>query len=106
MAALRVSSALACSSSSSFHSYPSIFTKFQSSPIWSFSISVTPLCSRRAKRMAHSIARDTLGLTHTNQSDAPKVVSCFILAKRFDLYWFFVRLVGLISDFYLWGLDS
>ncbi|KAK6774582.1 hypothetical protein RDI58_029821 [Solanum bulbocastanum] len=82
MAALRVSSALACSSSSSFHSYPSFFTKFQSSPIWSFSISVTPLCSRRAKRMAHSIARDTLGLTHTNQSDAPKIS---FAAKEIDL---------------------
>ncbi|KAL3353033.1 hypothetical protein AABB24_020830 [Solanum stoloniferum] len=82
MAALRVSSALACSSSSSFHSYPSFFTKFQSSPIWSFSISVTPLCSRGAKRMAHSIARDTLGLTHTNQSDAPKIS---FAAKEIDL---------------------
>ncbi|MCD7458541.1 Leucine aminopeptidase 2, chloroplastic [Datura stramonium] len=86
MAALRVSSALAStscsSSSSSFHCYPSVFTKFRSSPIWAFSISVTPLCSRRAKRMAHSIARATLGLTQPNQSDAPKIS---FAAKEIDL---------------------
>ncbi|KAM3321394.1 leucine aminopeptidase 2, chloroplastic [Capsicum chacoense] len=87
MAALRVSSALAssstsCSSSSSFHCYPSIFTKLQSSPFWSLSISVTPLYSRKAKRMAHSIAYATLGLTQPNPSDAPKIS---FAAKEIDL---------------------
>ncbi|CAN4096590.1 unnamed protein product [Withania somnifera] len=85
MAALRVSSALASTSwsSSSFHCYPSIFTKSQSSRIWGFSISVTPpLCSRRTKRMAHSIAYATLGLTQPNQSDAPKIS---FAAKDIDL---------------------
>lgn len=72
MAALRVISV--ASTSTSFHCYPSVFTKFKSSPTWAISFSVTPLlCSRRAKRMAHSIARATLGLTHPNQIEAHKV---------------------------------
>ncbi|XP_055802234.1 leucine aminopeptidase, chloroplastic-like [Solanum dulcamara] len=72
MATLRVSSALA-SSSSSFPHYPSVFTKCRSSPSWGFSIAVAPLCSRRSKRIAHCIARDTLGLTQPNESDVPKI---------------------------------
>lgn len=99
MAALRVSSALACSYSSSFHSYPSVFTKFQSSPIWSFSISVTPLCSRRAKRMAHSIARDTLGLTQPNQSDEPKVILVLFLQKDLIFIGFLFFCIELIYIF-------
>ncbi|OIT01533.1 PREDICTED: leucine aminopeptidase 2, chloroplastic [Nicotiana attenuata] len=84
MAALRVFSVASTStSSSSFHCYPSVFTKFKSSPTWAISFSVTPLlCSRRAKRMAHSIARATLGLTHPNQIEAPKIS---FAAKEIDL---------------------
>ncbi|KAK4344414.1 hypothetical protein RND71_037508 [Anisodus tanguticus] len=81
MAALRVSSALP-STSSSFHCYPSSFTKLRSSPIWTLSFSVTPLCSRRGKRMAHYIARATLGLTQINQTEAPKIS---FAAKEIDL---------------------
>ncbi|XP_049386080.1 leucine aminopeptidase, chloroplastic [Solanum stenotomum] len=72
MATLRVSSLLA-SCSSSLHCNPSVFTKCQSSPRWAFSFSVTPLCSRRSKRIVHCIAGDTLGLTRPNESDAPKI---------------------------------
>lgn len=76
-------SSLACSShtllattSYSFTSCfsSSVFTKFRSrSSILGFSISVQPLCSRRVKRMAHSIAKATLGLTQPNQIEPPKI---------------------------------
>ncbi|XP_060210114.1 leucine aminopeptidase 2, chloroplastic isoform X2 [Lycium barbarum] len=85
MAALRVSSAFAsslASTSSSFHCHPKSFTKFKSSPLWTLSFSVTPLYSRRSKRMAHSIARATLGLTQINQIDTPKIS---FAAKEIDL---------------------
>ncbi|CAI9293517.1 unnamed protein product [Lactuca saligna] len=67
---------LASTSSSSF-----IFTKFRSIPNLRFSfsvstaaISVNPLfCSRRATRMAHTVAKATLGLTHPAEIEAPKI---------------------------------
>ncbi|XP_049346946.1 leucine aminopeptidase, chloroplastic-like [Solanum verrucosum] len=73
MATLRVSSLLASSSYYSLQCNPSVFTKCQSSPRWAFSFSVTPLCSRRSKRIVHCIAGDTLGLTRPNESDVPKI---------------------------------
>ncbi|KAK6774581.1 hypothetical protein RDI58_029820 [Solanum bulbocastanum] len=81
MATLRVSSLLACASSS-LHCNPSVFTKLQSSPRWAFSFSVTPLCSRRSKRIVHCIAGDTLGLTVPKESNAPKIT---IGAKDIDV---------------------
>ncbi|KAK4479468.1 hypothetical protein RD792_014982 [Penstemon davidsonii] len=88
MAAIRVSSTsltlLASTSSSScyFHFRPSIFTKFRFTPIRDISFAITPLSSRRAKRMAHSIARATLGLTEPNKIDPPKIS---FAAKEIDL---------------------
>ncbi|WMV60208.1 hypothetical protein MTR67_053593 [Solanum verrucosum] len=90
MATLRVSSLLA-SSSSSLHCNPSVFTKCQSSPRWAFSFSVTPLCSRRSKRIVHCIAGDTLGLTRPNESDVPKVLivlyRCIYFCLEPRVYW-------------------
>ncbi|KAL3533075.1 hypothetical protein ACH5RR_006596 [Cinchona calisaya] len=88
MTAIRVSSSLAASTSytitttTNYSCYSSVFAKFRSNPIWGFSFSVAPLCSRRAKRMAHSIANSTLGLTQPNQIEAPKI---FFAAKEIDL---------------------
>ncbi|XP_051130964.1 leucine aminopeptidase 1-like [Andrographis paniculata] len=55
------------------------FTKFRFGPIWDISFAVT---SRRARRMAHSIARATLGLTQPNTIDQPKIL---FAAKEIDL---------------------
>ncbi|KAL0451510.1 UNVERIFIED_CONTAM: Leucine aminopeptidase 2, chloroplastic [Sesamum latifolium] len=44
-------------------------TKFRFGPILNISFAFTPLSSRRAKRMAHSTARATLGLTQPNKID-------------------------------------
>ncbi|KAL0287961.1 UNVERIFIED_CONTAM: Leucine aminopeptidase 2, chloroplastic [Sesamum angustifolium] len=89
MAAIRAASTsltlLASTSSSSscyYHSCPSIFTKFRFGPIWAVSLTFPPLSSRRAKRMAHSIARATLGLTQPNKIDPPKIS---FSAKEIDL---------------------
>ncbi|KAK6136423.1 hypothetical protein DH2020_029844 [Rehmannia glutinosa] len=79
MAAIRVASTsltlLASTSSSScyYHSSPSVFTKFRFGHILDISFSLAPQSSRRAKRMAHSIARATLGLTQPNKIDPPKI---------------------------------
>ncbi|KAL8493036.1 hypothetical protein ACS0TY_024300 [Phlomoides rotata] len=67
---------LASTSSSScyYHSCPSIFSKLRLGPIWDISFAVTPLSSRRrTKRMAHSIARATLGLTEPKKIDLSKI---------------------------------
>ncbi|KAL3535103.1 hypothetical protein ACH5RR_003564 [Cinchona calisaya] len=88
MAAIRASSSssltlLASTSSYCFH--PTLFTKFRSNPIWGFSFSISPLCyssSRKAKRMSHSIAKATLGLTQPNQIEPPKIS---FVAKEIDL---------------------
>ncbi|XP_071909124.1 leucine aminopeptidase 1-like [Coffea arabica] len=93
MAAIRASASLAsCSltlvastSYTSASSCSSVFTRFRSKPLWGFSVSVAPLCyysSRRAKRMAHSIAHATLGLTQPNQIVPPKIS---FAAKEIDL---------------------
>lgn len=68
----------------------SVFARFRSrsSSIWGFSISVQPLCSRRVKRMAHSIAKATLGLTQPNQIEPPKVD--FILFYFICFLWHFI----------------
>ncbi|KAK4431861.1 Leucine aminopeptidase 2, chloroplastic [Sesamum alatum] len=87
MAAIRAASTsltLLASTSSScyYHSRPSIFTKFRFGPIWAVSLTLPPLSSRRAKRMAHSIARATLGLTQPNKIDPPKIS---FAAKEIDV---------------------
>ncbi|KAI3496078.1 hypothetical protein L1887_38428 [Cichorium endivia] len=76
---------LASTSSSSF-----IFTKFRSIPHLRFSFSVTTaatsgnllFCSRRGKRMAHTIAKATLGLTHPAAIESHKIA---LTAKDIDL---------------------
>ncbi|KAI3446748.1 hypothetical protein Pfo_003413 [Paulownia fortunei] len=87
MPAIRVASTsfslLASASSSCYnHSCSSLFTKLRFGPIWGISLTFTPLSSRRAKRMAHSIARATLGLTQPNKIDPPKLL---FAAKEIDL---------------------
>ncbi|KAL2534823.1 Leucine aminopeptidase 3 [Abeliophyllum distichum] len=81
MAAIRVSS-LALLASTSASSCSSVFTKLQLGPIRGVSFTAIPLCSRRSKRMAHSIALATLGLTQPKQTEAPKIS---FAAKEIDL---------------------
>ncbi|KAK3018587.1 hypothetical protein RJ639_002822 [Escallonia herrerae] len=83
MAAIRASltssfTLVASTSSSS----SSAFAKLRSSRFSGLSFSVTPLCSRRGRRMAHAIARATLGLTQPAHIETPKI--CFA-AKEVDL---------------------
>lgn len=83
----------------------SVFERFRSrsSSIWGFSISVQPLCSRRVKRMAHSIAKATLGLTQPNQIEPPKVdfiLSVFCGISFRVLFGFLVYSIWLIVYFF------
>ncbi|KAK6151588.1 hypothetical protein DH2020_014223 [Rehmannia glutinosa] len=75
---------LASTSSSSYYksSCTSVFTKLQFGSIWGFPLTYTPLYSGRARRMAHSIARATLGLTQPNKIDPPKIS---FAAKEIDV---------------------
>ncbi|CAK9168855.1 unnamed protein product [Ilex paraguariensis] len=86
MAAIRVSLASSLtlvSSTSTSSSSSSVFTKFRSSPVFNLSFSLTPLLfSRRGKRMAHTLAKATLGLTQPAQIEAPKIS---FAAKEIDL---------------------
>ncbi|KAM7511662.1 hypothetical protein LguiB_010537 [Lonicera macranthoides] len=89
MAAIRVSlasSSLTLVASTSTSYYSSLFSKFRSLPLSNLSFSVNkPLfsCSpRRGKRMAHALARATLGLTHPSPIDSPKIS---FAAKEIDL---------------------
>ncbi|KAL4564167.1 hypothetical protein LXL04_028220 [Taraxacum kok-saghyz] len=70
-----------------------IFTKFRSIPHLRFSFSVTTaanatsgnsllFCSRRGKRMAHTLAKATLGLTHPAEIESHKIS---LAAKDIDL---------------------
>ncbi|KAK4481664.1 hypothetical protein RD792_012571 [Penstemon davidsonii] len=75
------------SASCYYQSLSSIFTKLQFSPIWDISFAITPFSSssssrRVVKRMAHSIAHATLGLTQPNKIDPPKIS---FAAKEIDL---------------------
>ncbi|KAK3007313.1 LOW QUALITY PROTEIN: hypothetical protein RJ639_016247 [Escallonia herrerae] len=79
MAAIRASLTLVASTSSSSSS---VFTKLRSSRFSGLSFSVIPLCSRRGRRMAHALARATLGLTQPAHIETPKI--CFA-AKEVDL---------------------
>ncbi|XP_073062520.1 neutral leucine aminopeptidase, chloroplastic-like [Primulina eburnea] len=74
-------SASSCSSRH-FHSYPSLFAISRIGAVWDISISVPPISSKRAKRMAHFIARATLGLSEPNKIDPPKIS---FAAKEIDL---------------------
>ncbi|EYU34348.1 hypothetical protein ABFS82_11G033600 [Erythranthe guttata] len=60
----------------------SVLTKLQFRPIWGVSLTFAPLSSRTSNRMAHSIARATLGLTQANKIDAQKIS---FTAKEIDL---------------------
>ncbi|KAL3643010.1 Leucine aminopeptidase 2, chloroplastic [Castilleja foliolosa] len=89
MAAIRVAASasltLLASTSSSTCYYrfrPAVFTNFRSGHILDISFPVSLLSSRRAKRMSHSIAQATLGLTHPNKIDSPKIS---FAAKEIDL---------------------
>ncbi|XP_034700081.1 leucine aminopeptidase 1-like [Vitis riparia] len=75
-----VSSLFASASSSSCSSL--IFTRLRSSPSLPFSVAVKPLCFRRGKLMAHTLARATLGLTHPSNVEPPKIS---FTAKEIDL---------------------
>ncbi|THG10022.1 leucine aminopeptidase 1-like [Camellia sinensis] len=83
MAAIVVSlaSSLASSTLSSYSCSSSslVFAKLRSTP---FPFALTPLRSRRAKRMAHSLTRATLGLTHPSPIEPPKIS---FAAKEIDL---------------------
>ncbi|KAK6236924.1 Peptidase M17 [Theobroma cacao] len=71
--------------SSVSHSSPSttlFFTKLRSSSGLRFSFAVAPLCSRRAKFMAHTIARATLGLTQPANIEHPRIS---FAAKEIDV---------------------
>ncbi|XWS72635.1 hypothetical protein CRYUN_Cryun02cG0057000 [Craigia yunnanensis] len=73
--------------SSVSHSSPStslFFTKLRSSSGLRFSFAVDHLCSRRAKFMAHTLARATLGLTQPTNIEHPKFQNS-ILKKLDDL---------------------
>ncbi|KAK4481917.1 hypothetical protein RD792_012830 [Penstemon davidsonii] len=78
------------SASCYYQSLSSIFTKLQFSPIWDISFAITPFSSsssssssrRVVKRMAHSIAHATVGLTQPNKIDPPKIS---FAAKEIDL---------------------
>ncbi|KAL7237525.1 hypothetical protein ACSBR2_003763 [Camellia fascicularis] len=87
MAAIVVSLASSLASSTLSSSYSSsssslVFTKLRSTPFLGLSFALTPLCSRRAKRMAHSLTRATLGLTHPSPIEPPKIS---FAAKEIDL---------------------
>ncbi|XP_022750260.1 leucine aminopeptidase 1-like [Durio zibethinus] len=76
-------SLLASSFSHSYHSTSSLFfTKLRSSSGLRFSLAVAPLCSRRAKFMAHTLARATLGLTQPANIEHPKIS---FAAKEIDV---------------------
>ncbi|KAK9947341.1 hypothetical protein M0R45_002972 [Rubus argutus] len=70
-----LASTLIAVTSSSSPSYSSSFlTKLRSAPSLRLSFAVSPLCSRRRKHMAHTIARATLGLTQISPAfEAPKL---------------------------------
>ncbi|GMP35867.1 hypothetical protein CsSME_00008164 [Camellia sinensis var. sinensis] len=85
MAAIEVSLAstlFTTSSSSSSSSSSFLFRKLRSTPFLCLSFAVKPLCSLRGNRMAHSLARATLGLTHPAQIEPPKIS---FSAKLIDL---------------------
>ncbi|KAA8522866.1 hypothetical protein F0562_009289 [Nyssa sinensis] len=50
-----------------------VFTNLRSSHVLRLAFAVTPLCNRSGKRMAHSLARATLGLTQPAQIEPPKI---------------------------------
>ncbi|XP_028069698.1 leucine aminopeptidase 2, chloroplastic-like [Camellia sinensis] len=85
MAAIEVSLAstlFTTLSSSSSSSSSFLFRKLRSTPFLCLSFAVKPLCSLRGNRMAHSLARATLGLTHPAQIEPPKIS---FSAKLIDL---------------------
>ncbi|XP_022845244.1 leucine aminopeptidase 2, chloroplastic-like [Olea europaea var. sylvestris] len=81
MAAIKVSSLTLLASTTTTSSSSSVFTKLRFGPIWGIS-TATPFCYKRTRRMAHSIARATLGLTQPNQIEVPKIS---FAAKEIDL---------------------
>lgn len=83
MAASFASLASSFVASSSSSCYSSLFSKLRPSPIFGIPIAArTPFCSRRAKLMAHTLARATLGLTQPANVEACKIS---FSAKEIDL---------------------
>ncbi|XP_022861000.1 leucine aminopeptidase 2, chloroplastic-like isoform X2 [Olea europaea var. sylvestris] len=82
MATISVSSLTLLASTSAAAASSSVFTKLQFGPIRGISLTATSLFSKRTRRMAHSIARATLGLTRPNQIELPMIS---FAAKEIDL---------------------
>ncbi|KFK29676.1 hypothetical protein AALP_AA7G164200 [Arabis alpina] len=92
MAVTLITSFASSSSSSRFHfrsfssspsPYSSSFLRFRLPPTLKLAFAVTPLyCSSTARAMAHTIAHATLGLTHPNSTDHPKIS---FAAKEIDV---------------------
>ncbi|XWS70408.1 hypothetical protein CRYUN_Cryun03dG0045600 [Craigia yunnanensis] len=81
--AASLANSLLASSVSHFSPPTSLFfTKLRSSSALRFSFGVAPLCSRRAKFMAHTFARATLGLTQPANIEHPKIS---FAAKEIDV---------------------
>lgn len=82
--AVTLITSFASSSSSRFHfrsfssspsAFSSSFVRFRLPPHLKLAFAVTPLyCSSKARAMAHTIVHATLGLTHPNSIDHPKVI--------------------------------
>ncbi|OMO90879.1 hypothetical protein COLO4_18809 [Corchorus olitorius] len=78
-----LATSLLASSVSHSRPYSSLFfTKLRSSSGFRFSFAVAPLSSRRARFMAHTIARATLGLTQPANLEHPKIS---FAAKEIDV---------------------
>ncbi|OMO61756.1 hypothetical protein CCACVL1_23288 [Corchorus capsularis] len=78
-----LATSLLASSVSHSRPYSSLFfTKLRSPSGLRFSFAVAPLCSRRARFMAHTIARATLGLTQPANLEHPKIS---FAAKEIDV---------------------
>ncbi|CAA3018109.1 leucine aminopeptidase 2, chloroplastic [Olea europaea subsp. europaea] len=82
MATISVSSLTLLASTSAAAASSSVFTKLQFGPIRGISLAATSLFSKRTRRMAHSIARATLGLTRPNQIELPMI---FVFGMAEDL---------------------
>ena len=95
------------SSASPSSSSSSLFTKLRSCPKLRLSFSITPLSPRRANlRMAHTIAKATLGLTLPNAIEPPKVFSFFSFFFFSFFALFFSRVLGFVICFFFFFLGN
>lgn len=92
----------------------SVFTKLRSTQFLRLSFTLSPLCSRtRTQRMAQSLSRSTLGLTHPAPIQPPKVshpvptisnwVSFMFVCRFFINCLFFSELRSVDSEFLFMG---